>query len=208
MKWILAFFAALALSPVFSLVPSGWARINSFFAQRKKREADHELLRLMAGWLRSGMSLEEVWDLLLKEEERGFQGKIPGVVSTSASWMPIEARFQELFGHNDWALVGSVIQLGYESGGKLADALEVCAKIMRQKALLRKRIRMLTAEGTLSAWIVGLSPFGFMALLAFFAPDLVKPLFITKPGWCLLGMAGLLSGAGLFMVHRIAKIDL
>ncbi len=63
-------------------------------------------------------------------------------------------------------LVAAVL-LQSQTGGNLAQVLQTIAALMRERQRLRGQIRVLAAEGRLSAWILTLLPFGLAgALLA------------------------------------------
>ena len=42
-----------------------------------------------------------------------------------------------------------------EVGGNLAEILDTVADTLRERAMLRRQIKVLTAEGRLSAWVLG-----------------------------------------------------
>ena len=66
----------------------------------------------------------------------------------------------------------------------------------------------MTAQGRLSAWIVGLSPFVLGLVLQMVAPDFLRPLVTTRAGLWLIVAVVVLVATGLFFVRRIARITL
>ena len=61
-----------------------------------------------------------------------------------------------------WAVLAVNIQR--EVGGNLAEILDNVADTLRERAMLRRQIKVLTAEGRLSAWVLALLPVGDRAL--------------------------------------------
>ena len=64
-----------------------------------------------------------------------------------------------------------------ESGGNLTEVLGNLSRLIRERLKLMGKVRVLSAEGRLSAWILCLMPFAIAALL-----NLVNPEFISVFG--------------------------
>lgn len=79
-----------------------------------------------------------------------------------------------------------------ESGGNLAEILGNISTIIRARLKLVAHVRVLSAEGRMSAWILGLLPFGVMGVMLFTSPEYVAMLWTDPAGirllWCGLGM--------------------
>ncbi|HEX9172571.1 MAG TPA: type II secretion system F family protein [Telluria sp.] len=79
-----------------------------------------------------------------------------------------------------------------ESGGNLAEILGNISTIIRGRLKLAAQVRVLSAEGRMSAWILGLLPFGVMAAMLIVNPGYVSMLWTDPVGiqvlWYGLGM--------------------
>lgn len=79
-----------------------------------------------------------------------------------------------------------------ESGGNLAEILGNISQIIRARLKLVAHVRVLSAEGRMSAWILGLLPFGVMGVMLVSSPDYVSMLWKDPSGvrllWYGLGM--------------------
>jgi hypothetical protein len=64
-----------------------------------------------------------------------------------------------------------------ETGGNLAELLDNISAIVRDRLKLMGQIRTLSAEGRLSAWILGLLPFATAALINLVNPGFMKVLW-------------------------------
>ncbi|MBC7501670.1 MAG: type II secretion system F family protein [Herminiimonas sp.] len=89
-------------------------------------------------------------------------------------------------------VVAALIQR--ETGGNLTELLTNIAGIVRERLKLFGAIKVLTAEGRLSAWILGLMPFGLTAVLQVINPAFMKVLWTDPAG------RNLLIGMAVFMV--------
>jgi tight adherence protein B len=79
-----------------------------------------------------------------------------------------------------------------ETGGNLAEILTSISHIIRSRLKLAAHVRVLSAEGRMSAWILGLLPFAMTGMLLVVNPDYVQVLWTEPMGikllWCALGM--------------------
>ena len=58
---------------------------------------------------------------------------------------------------------------------------------MREREYLRRQVKALSAEGRLSAWILGGLPPVFLAYLALLQPDYLDPMIGSPLGWLMFG---------------------
>ncbi|HGH6026982.1 TPA: type II secretion system F family protein [Vibrio mimicus] len=91
----------------------------------------------------------------------------------------------------------SAVMLQKETGGNLSENLEKVGKVLRQRFKLTRKIKTLSAESRLSAWILVLSPFVLFIGLMFINPDYVTPLYQDARGMEMVsvGMVSLFFGA-------------
>ena len=79
-----------------------------------------------------------------------------------------------------------------DSGGNLAEILGNISGIIRARLKLVAQVRVLSAEGRMSAWILGLLPFGVMGVMTVSSPHYVSMLWTDPSGerllWYGLGM--------------------
>ncbi|QEL63561.1 pilus assembly protein TadB [Oryzomicrobium terrae] len=93
-----------------------------------------------------------------------------------------------------------------ETGGNLAELLGNISTIIRDRLKLLGKIRVLSAEGRLSAWILGLLPFVTAAIINFVNPDFLKVLWTDPTGLKLVGMAAVMIVFGIVWMRKIIHI--
>jgi tight adherence protein B len=93
-----------------------------------------------------------------------------------------------------------------ETGGNLAELLDNIAAIIRARLKLFGQIRVLSAEGKLSAWILTLLPIGVALMMNVVNPGYIGVLWKDPMGLRLIGGAVLLMIFGIFWMWRIVKI--
>jgi tight adherence protein B len=99
------------------------------------------------------------------------------------------------------------IRIQQTVGGKLADLLYTLAEFMRGREEIRREVKVLTAEGRMSAWVLGFMPVGLFFFLKTTSPEYIAPMFHGGGLFALIG-AGVSVAIGIGMIMRMVKIDI
>ncbi len=105
----------------------------------------------------------------------------------------------------EWTVLAISIQR--EVGGNLAEVLQTTSETMLQRNRLRREMKALTAEGRISAYIMGGLPFVLFGVLFLINPDYLEPLYTTTLGWVMMAIALVLMGFGMIVMAKIIKVD-
>ncbi|PKG73778.1 pilus assembly protein TadB [Shewanella sp. GutCb] len=102
----------------------------------------------------------------------------------------------------------SAVMVQKETGGNLAENIHNLARVIRLRFTFRRRVRTLSAEGRLSAWILILLPFVLFAVIYLQTPGYVGELTGTEEGHKLLiwGAIGMFIGG--FWISKLIRIDM
>ncbi|WP_332876042.1 type II secretion system F family protein [Massilia sp. S19_KUP03_FR1] len=93
-----------------------------------------------------------------------------------------------------------------ESGGNLAEILGNISQIIRARLKLVAQVRVLSAEGRMSAWILGALPFVVMAMMLLINPDYIALLWTDPVGVRLLWYAAGMIVLGVFWLRKVIRI--
>jgi tight adherence protein B len=99
------------------------------------------------------------------------------------------------------------IEIQREVGGNLAEVLQTVAETMRARNRLKGDVKALTAEGRISAIVVGGLPIFMGIFLWTTNPDYIEPLLTTTVGLVALGVGLLLLIAGAFWLKKIVTVE-
>lgn len=102
--------------------------------------------------------------------------------------------------------VVSVI-LQRETGGNLAEIIENIARIIRERFKFHGKVRVLSAEGKLSAMILIAIPFVVVAALRFFNPSYLTTLTAEPAGRTMAMAAAGMMFLGILVIRRMIKIN-
>jgi len=108
---------------------------------------------------------------------------------------------------NLMAVVTAVL-IQKETGGNLAEIFERISQVIRSRFRFGRRVRTLSAEGRLSAWILSLVPIILFGVLWITTPSYLPPLLENPAGQKLLIFACVMMVVAVFWMRRIIRIDL
>lgn len=93
-----------------------------------------------------------------------------------------------------------------ETGGNTADILAKVAQILRQRHRFKRRLRTLTAEGRMSAWVLILMPFVLSLVISIVSPGYLLNLIHDPFGVQLVLSALGLMGVGVLWIRHIIRV--
>lgn len=134
-----------------------------------------------------------------------------GIVSDEITFgLSIEQAVRKLsqrVGFEGLQLLSVSLSIQAKTGGNLTEILANLSSVLRERQKLRMKIRALSAEGRVSAWIISLFPVVMFLILQLVAPSyygaiwgnpLVFPIFLIFGLWALLGD---------FIMYRMVTFD-
>ncbi len=110
-------------------------------------------------------------------------------------------------GSDDFRWTAMAINIQRQVGGNLAEVLETVADTCREREMIRRQVRVLSAEGRLSVSILFALPFLLTGYLLVVNPKYLLTLVHEPIGIMMLGTAGLLMFVGLIWMRKIVRID-
>jgi tight adherence protein B len=93
-----------------------------------------------------------------------------------------------------------------ESGGNLTEVLANLSRLIRQRLKLFRHVRVLSAEGRMSAWLLSLLPFAIGALMSVFNPEFMAPMWSDPLGVTLVRSMLLSMACGIVLLRKIIRI--
>jgi tight adherence protein B len=166
-------------------------------------------LDLIVSALRSGHSLISAIGLAAKEspdpigrefricfDEQNYGLELRTAMQNMATRVPIQ----------DAQIMITAILIQKETGGNLAEVLERCAHIIRERFRLKKEIQTKTAQGRLTGWILSALPAGLGFLLYLLRPEVMSLLWTRPLGLKMLYTGLIMMMIGGFIIRKIVRI--
>ena len=201
---------ALSFLLLFGLAPFA---VLSQLASRRRKAFTQQLpdtLQLLASSLRAGYSLTQGLDAVAQEVEDPTGRELRRVVLETRLGRDMESALEDLAARmqsKDFDWVVMAIRIQREVGGNLAELLTNVAETMISRERLRREVSALTAEGRLSAIIVGALPFLIGIAVTVLNPGYINVLFTNPLGKIMLLGATVLMLVGFVWMKKTIEID-
>ncbi len=108
---------------------------------------------------------------------------------------------------NLMAVVTAVL-IQKETGGNLAEIFERISQVIRSRFRFGRRVRTLSAEGRLSAWILTLVPIVLFGVIWITTPSYLPPMLESPAGQKMLVFAAIMMVVAVFWMRKVIRIDL
>ena len=201
---------AAVLGVVGALVPTVLLRTALSRRADKMREQLPDVLTIMASSLRAGHSFLQALDTTAREIQAPANVEFQRLVSEIRLGRPAEDALEALadrVGSPDFRWAVLAVNIQREVGGNLAEILDNVSDTLRERAMMRRQIRVLTAEGRLSAWVLAILPFAIALYMFAVNPKYISLLFTKQVGLVMLGVGGVLMVLGILWMRKIVDID-
>jgi tight adherence protein B len=202
------FGAAIGLltagGPIFYALHKRRYRFNKFEQELP------EALDLMVSALRAGHSLVAALGLVAQEspdpigiefrvcfEEQNYGLELRTAMSNLLVRVPLQ----------DLRIVVTAILIQKESGGNLAEVLDKTAYVIRERYRLKRQVRVHTAQGRLTGWILSFLPLVLGMALYLISPDTISILWNRAIGIKLLYAASAMTIAGALIIRKIVNME-
>lgn len=171
-----------------------------------------DTLGLWVNALRSGYSVLQSMEAIGRDAPEPTATEFKRVVQEVQLGIDMEDALTHLLNRvesEDLDLVVTAVNIQREVGGNLAEILDVISHTIRERIKLKGEIRVLTAQGRVTGYIIS----GLPILLALFLyginREYMANLFENRMcGWPLLGIGLALIGIGMAVIQKIVDIDI
>jgi len=180
--------------------------------RRKARFASllPETLQLLSGSLAAGYSLPQAVDAVARESDGPMGTELNRAIVEARLGVPMEDALETVarrMNSVDFAWVVMAIRIQREVGGNLSEVLSNVAATMRERERLRRQVDVLSAEGRLSAIILGLLPVLFILYLVVARPDYLSVMLTTPLGLIMIVVGIILLIAGSIWLRKVVKVE-
>jgi tight adherence protein B len=196
--------ALLAALPYLYVKRKRTVRLNTF------EEQFPEAIDLISRALRAGHAFTTGLSMVADEipapvgaefrrlyDEQNFGMSLPVAMKNMATRVPVlDAKF----------FVTAVLTQR-ESGGNLSEVLDNLASVMRERFKLRRQIRVISAHGRISAWVLSCLPPALAGVLFLMSPNFMRVLIDDPIGVRLIMIAVCLEITGAYIISRLVKIE-
>jgi tight adherence protein B len=169
-----------------------------------------DMLTLLVGGLRAGYGLNQALEAVVDRIGPPASTEIAKVMQAVDLGIPLRHALADAVvrvGSDDFNLMVVAINIQYETGGNLAETLEIIGDTIRDRLRMLSEIRVLTSQQRFTGYVLGVLPLVVGLVVFLINPDYVDDLF--EPGWIrILPATALgLQVLGFLIIRRIVDIE-
>ncbi|MGZ4120229.1 MAG: type II secretion system F family protein [Actinomycetota bacterium] len=210
--WLLTGQIIVAFIAFSILVWASWRLVVMGKVERRRKAFEAQLpeaLSIIASSLEAGHTFQRAIQMMVDEAAPPLSeefGRVLAEASLGDPLMDAMGRMSDRLQIRDFAWVVQAIRIHQTVGGKLGELLMTLADFMRAREEIRREVQVLTAEGRLSAYVLGALPvFEFMVIKTV-NPEYLKPMF-HGGGLVALIIAACSVLFGIAIIKRLAQIE-
>jgi len=212
--WLASIFVpslilGLVLASGLALLPYVSVSIQRQLRFRKFEETLPDAIDLMSRALRAGHSVSAAIEMVAQEVANPTGAEFRKTFEQQNFGLPFREALEGLalrIPLPDLQFLVTAILVQKETGGNLAEILDKTAGVIRERARLKGQLRIYTAQGRLTSWILGLLPFIMFLLITLVNPTYTHILIEDPLGQRLVLIGLVLMGLGFYVIRRIVNI--
>lgn len=199
----------VGVSIVFALVPLMLVRRARARRLTHIEEQLPEAADFIARALRAGHSFTNVLQIVGNELSEPLSGEFRIAREEINYGVPMSEALHNMAARiplTDLRYLIIAVLIQRETGGNLAEILGNISHIIRGRLKLAAQVRVLSAEGRMSAWILGLLPFSVAGVMVLLNPEYIKILWTDPSGIRLLWYALVMIVVGVLWLRKVIRI--
>lgn len=186
-----------------------------YLLQKRKRrllrfsELLPEAIDLMSRGLRAGQALSATVETIAEESDEPLRAEFRRAADEQNFGLPFREAMTNLSRRvpvADLQFLTTAILVQKETGGNLAQVLDKASNVIRERIRVAGELRIRTAQGRLTGWILCALPFAIFIEMNFLNPGYAKVLFQDPVGQKLVTYAGVMMVVGVLLIRRIVNV--
>jgi len=194
---------ALGAAPYLFLLQKRKLRLRRF------SELLPEAIDLMSRGLRAGQALSASVETIAQESDEPLRSEFRRAADEQSFGLPFREAMINLSRRvpvTDLQFLVTAILVQKETGGNLAQILDKASHVIRERVRVAGQMRIRTAQGRLTGWILCALPFVIFIALNFLNPGYGKSLFQDPLGQKLVTYAAIMMVIGMLVIRKIVNI--
>lgn len=170
-----------------------------------------DAIDLIVRGLKAGLPVTESIKMVAKEIDQPVGDVFQSMTEKMALGIPLEKTLYDTakqYAITEFDFFVTSIVLQRETGGNLSEILANLSEALRQRIMMRLKIKAMSSEAKASMYIIGALPFFVMGALSVMSPEYLGPLFTDYRGNIALFLAGGMLSTGIFVMVRMTQFEI
>ena len=201
---------SLLIGLLLGLAPFGFVMHKRSRRFARFEEDLPEALDLMVSGLRAGNSLVSALRLVALESPDPIGTEFRICFDEQNYGLDLRTAMENLVARvplQDLRIIVTAILIQKESGGNLAEVLDKASYLIRERFRLKRQVRVHTAQGRLTGWILTLLPVVLGIALYLISPETISVLWTRPIGVKLLYTSAGMTIAGALIIRKIVNME-
>jgi len=194
---------ALGAAPYLFLLQKRKLRLRRF------SELLPEAIDLMSRGMRAGQALPATVETVAQESDDPLRSEFRRAADEQSFGLPFRESMVNLSRRvplADLQFLVTAILVQKETGGNLAQILDKTSHVIRERVRVSGQMRIRTAQGRLTGWILCGLPFAMFIAMNFVHPGYGRVLFEDPLGQKMVAYAAVLMVIGVLVIRRIVDV--
>ncbi|MBR3505707.1 MAG: type II secretion system F family protein [Lentisphaeria bacterium] len=209
-NWIRTVAIGTVSAVVAFLMPRFYLRTLKKQRLAKFNEQLEDALLSMSSALKAGFSITQALENVASENRYPISFEFTLLLQELRLGVQFDTALRKMADRlesQDFELVAVAIITARQTGGELTTVLEELAGVIRERMRIMQRVRALTSQGRMQAWLIASVPFVLMFAMMHIAPDLMDAFFGSMAGIVVLAAVLVMVVLGFLWIRKITTID-
>lgn len=182
--------------------------LNFKIKRRQKKFVAHfaDGMDIIVRGVRTGLPLGDCLEIIAHESPDPLGAEFRRVVEAEKVGVPVEICLEQMYERmpiSEVNFFATVLNIQKTTGGNLGESLSNLSAVLRGRKILAEKIKALSAEAKMSAYIIGALPIVVMLLVSIMSPDYMTELFQTDRGQKNMMIGAVLMAMGIFIMRKM-----
>jgi tight adherence protein B len=202
--------APIVAAPVGLVLPFAWLAFCRSARFKKFEEQFPEALDLLSRALRAGHAFQTALGMVGEELPAPVGPEFKKTFERQNFGLPLRDAMDELADRVtllDVRFFVTAVAIQRETGGNLAEILDNLARVVRERFKIRRQVRVHTAHGRFTGYVLLALPAALGVVLSQIAPEQMQLLVRERMGQIMLITAMVMQIIGFIWIRQVIKIE-
>jgi tight adherence protein B len=209
-QWLTYYtYLGLVAAPLFGVVPYLIVRRARTRRFEKFEEQFPEAIDLMARALRAGHAFPTGLLMVAEEAPDPIAPEFKLIYDRQNFGMPLSDALKGLTERVpllDARFFATAVLTQRETGGNLSEVLDNLATVIRDRFKVKRQVRVVTAHGRITGWILSALPPALAVVISFVSPDHMKTMVTDPLGIQMLAVGGTMQVVGTLIIRKLVNV--
>ena len=169
-----------------------------------------DVIMIISNSLRAGFTFEQAMGSVAKDLPDPIGPEFLKIIREVELGERLEKAMEDTayrMNSKDMELMNTAVAIQRQVGGNLADVLDNIGGTIRDRIIIKKKIKAMSAQGEISGKVIGILPILLLGVITLVNREYMEPMFTTSFGHMLLGLSFILEVVGFLVIKKIIDIE-